>query len=56
MRTDLTAYAYGMMHYCAPGAEMVAEQDGISVEVDIRTLNPLDKDTILNSFRRPARR
>jgi len=55
--TDLTAYAYGMMHYYTlQAAEMVAEQDGISVEVvDIRTLNPLDKDTILNSFKKTSK-
>ncbi|NLH08538.1 MAG: alpha-ketoacid dehydrogenase subunit beta [Chloroflexi bacterium] len=55
--TDLPAYAYGMMHYYTlQAAEMVAEQDGISVEVvDIRTLNPLDKDTILNSFKKTSK-
>src|SRR3990172_8462218 len=50
---DLTVYAYGMMHYyCQQAADEVAK-DGIGVElVDLRTLNPLDKDTVLNSFKK----
>ena len=48
--TDLTAIAYGMMHhYCLQAAEAVAE-DGIDVEVvDVRTLLPIDKATLLES-------
>lgn len=55
--TDLTVYAYGMMHfYAAQAAETVAQQDGVSVElVDIRTLKPLDKDTILKSFQKTGK-
>ena len=55
--TDLTVYAYGMMHfYAAQAAEKVAAEDGISVElVDIRTLKPLDKDTILSSFKKTGK-
>jgi len=55
--TDLTVYAYGMMHfYAAQAAETAAQQDGISVElVDIRTLKPLDKDTILASFKKTGK-
>ncbi len=55
--SDLTAYAYGMMHYYTlQAAEMVAAQDGIDVEViDIRTLAPLDKQTILESFKKTGK-
>lgn len=51
--TDLTVYAYGMMHYyCLQAVEMVAGE-GIDAEVvDIRTLAPLDRDTIVNSFKK----
>jgi 2-oxoisovalerate dehydrogenase E1 component beta subunit len=54
--TDITVYAYGMMHYyCAQAADEV-NKDGISVElVDLRTLNPLDKDTVLNSFKKTGK-
>lgn len=54
--TDITVYAYGMMHYyCAQAADEVSK-DGISVElVDLRTLNPLDKDTVLNSFKKTGK-
>jgi 2-oxoisovalerate dehydrogenase E1 component beta subunit len=53
---DLTVYAYGMMHYyCQPAADEVAK-DGIGVElVDLRTLSPLDKDTVLNSFKKTGK-
>jgi 2-oxoisovalerate dehydrogenase E1 component beta subunit len=54
--TDITVYAYGIMHfYCQQAAEEVA-RDGISVElVDLRTLNPLDKETVLNSFKKTGK-
>jgi 2-oxoisovalerate dehydrogenase E1 component beta subunit len=47
---DLTLFAYGMMHhYALEAAERVA-QEGIDTEVvDLRTLKPVDKDTILAS-------
>ncbi|RPI97597.1 MAG: alpha-ketoacid dehydrogenase subunit beta, partial [Chloroflexi bacterium] len=46
--TDVTVYAYGMMHYYVlQVADAIAKQEGIEAEVvDIRTLAPLDKDTI----------
>lgn len=55
--SDLTVYAYGMMHYYVlQAAETVAQEDGIDVEVvDIRTLRPLDKDTLLNSFKKTSK-
>jgi 2-oxoisovalerate dehydrogenase E1 component beta subunit len=47
---DLSVFAYGMMHhYCLQAAEMVA-QEGIDVEVvDLRSLLPLDRKTVLDS-------
>jgi 2-oxoisovalerate dehydrogenase E1 component beta subunit len=55
--TDLTVYAYGMMHfYTLQAAQIVAAQDGIACEVvDIRTLAPLDKQTILASFKKTGK-
>ncbi|HJW83259.1 MAG TPA: alpha-ketoacid dehydrogenase subunit beta [Anaerolineae bacterium] len=54
--TDITVYAYGIMHYyCLQAADDVA-QDGIRVElVDLRTLNPLDTETVLNSFKKTGK-
>jgi 2-oxoisovalerate dehydrogenase E1 component beta subunit len=47
---DLTLFAYGMMHhYALEAAERVA-QEGIDTEVvDLRTLKPVDRDTVLAS-------
>jgi len=47
---DLTVFAYGMMHhYTLEAAERVA-QEGIDAEVvDLMTLKPVDRDTILAS-------
>jgi 2-oxoisovalerate dehydrogenase E1 component beta subunit len=54
--TDLTAVAYGMMHhYTLQAAEAVAAE-GLSVEVvDVRTLLPLDKATLLGSVRKTGK-
>ncbi len=54
--SDLTAIAYGMMHhYTLQAAEAVAAE-GISVEVvDLRTLLPLDKRTVLSSVRKTGK-
>ena len=48
--TDLSVFAYGMMHqYCWEAAERVA-QEGIDAEVvDLRTLKPVDKQAVLSS-------
>jgi len=53
---DITLITYSyMMLKCLEAAEIM-EQEGISVEVvDLRTLNPLDKDTILESVRKTGR-
>jgi len=54
--TDLSLFAYGMMHYYAlQAANKVAEED-IDVEVvDLRTLYPVDKDSILKSVRKTSK-
>ena len=44
-----------MAHYALEAADRVAE-DGISVEViDLRTLRPLDKETVLDSVRKTGK-
>jgi 2-oxoisovalerate dehydrogenase E1 component beta subunit len=47
---DLSVFAYGLMlHHCLEAAESLA-QEGVGVEVvDLRSLAPLDRDTILES-------
>jgi 2-oxoisovalerate dehydrogenase E1 component beta subunit len=54
---DLSVYAYGMMaYYCVEAAEIAAREHGISCEVvDLRTLLPIDKTTILNSFKKTGK-
>lgn len=51
--SDLTCVSYGLMHhYCMEAAERLAS-DGIEVEViDLRSLFPLDMDTVLESVGR----
>ncbi|PJF41984.1 MAG: alpha-ketoacid dehydrogenase subunit beta [Phototrophicales bacterium] len=55
--TDLTVYAYGMMaYYTLQAAQIVEQQDGISVEVvDVRTLLPVDRTGILTSFKKTGK-
>jgi len=52
----VTVIAYGLMaHYALEAAELV-EADGISVEViDLRTLRPLDRETVLASVRKTGK-
>jgi 2-oxoisovalerate dehydrogenase E1 component beta subunit len=54
--TDLSVFAYGMMHwYCLQAAQEVAKE-GISVEVvDLRTILPVDKQTILDSVKKTSK-
>jgi len=54
--TDLSVFAYGMMHfYTLQAAEKVAAE-GINVEVvDLRTLYPVDRETILASVRKTGK-
>jgi len=54
--TQISVFAYGLMaHYALEAADRVAE-DGISVEVvDLRTLRPLDNETVLESVRKTGK-
>jgi 2-oxoisovalerate dehydrogenase E1 component beta subunit len=53
--SQVTVVAYGLMaHYALEAAERVA--DDVSVEViDLRTLRPLDKETVLDSVRKTGK-
>jgi 2-oxoisovalerate dehydrogenase E1 component beta subunit len=53
----LSIFAYGYMRFCAlEAAETLAREDGIEAEVvDLRTLRPLDTETVLGSVERTAR-
>jgi 2-oxoisovalerate dehydrogenase E1 component beta subunit len=54
---DVTVVTYGMMlHVCLEAAARLEADDGISTEVvDVRTLAPLDAETILASVRKTGR-
>jgi 2-oxoisovalerate dehydrogenase E1 component beta subunit len=55
--TDLSVITYGYeVHRCLEAAERLDDEEGVSAEVvDVRTLAPLDVDTILASVRRTSR-
>src|ERR687896_552856 len=55
--SDLTCVAYGLMlHNCLEAAAKLQEEEGVSVEVvDVRTIAPLDKETILESVRKTGK-
>jgi 2-oxoisovalerate dehydrogenase E1 component beta subunit len=54
---DLTAIAYGLMlHQSLEAAVRLEEEEGVSVEVvDVRTISPLDRETILASVRKTGK-
>jgi 2-oxoisovalerate dehydrogenase E1 component beta subunit len=54
---DLSVFAYGMMaHYATIAAEKTAREDGIDAEVvDLRTLLPIDKTSILASVEKTGK-
>lgn len=54
--SDISVFTYGMMHYYTlKAAEKVAEE-GIDVEVvDLRTLYPVDRQTIIESVRKTGK-
>ena len=54
--TDVTIVAYGLMvHFCLEAAGII-EQEGVSAEViDLRTLKPLDRESILNSVKKTGK-
>jgi len=54
--TDLTVITYGLMVHKAMAAAKSIEKDGRSVEIiDLRTLVPLDKETIFDSVKKTGR-
>ena len=55
--SDLTAVSYGYtMQQTVQAADKMKEQHGINVEcIDLRTLNPIDYETILNSVAKTNR-
>ena len=54
--TDVTLVTLSQMVHKSTAAAEKLDQDGISVEIiDLRTLVPLDKDTVLNSVRKTGR-
>ncbi len=54
--SQVTVVAYGLMaHYALEAADLAAEE-GISVEVvDLRTLRPLDRETVLTSVKKTGK-
>jgi 2-oxoisovalerate dehydrogenase E1 component beta subunit len=54
---DLTVIAYGLMlHLALEAATRLEEEEGMSAEVvDVRTIAPLDKETILASARKTSK-
>ncbi len=54
---DLTVVAYGLMlHFCLEAANRLRDEEGMSAEVvDVRTISPLDKETILASVRKTGK-
>ena len=53
---DLTIVTYSLMVQFAEEAAKILEKEGISVEiVDLRTIKPMDSETILNSVKKTNR-
>jgi 2-oxoisovalerate dehydrogenase E1 component len=54
--TDITLVSWSRMLHDAVAAASIVEDEGISVEVvDLRSIVPLDRETVLSSFRRTNR-
>jgi 2-oxoisovalerate dehydrogenase E1 component len=55
--TDLTIITYGnTTHMCVEAAEQLYTEQGTSIEVvDLRSLIPLDKETVLNSVKKTSK-
>ena len=54
--TDVTVVAYGAMIREVQKAAVLAKKAGISVEIiDLRTIYPIDKETVANSVRKTGR-
>jgi 2-oxoisovalerate dehydrogenase E1 component subunit beta len=54
---DLTVVSYGLMlHFCLEAANRLRDEEGMSAEVvDVRTISPLDRETILASVRKTGK-
>src|SRR5207237_407197 len=54
---DLTVVAYGLMlHHALEAAQRLQDEEGYSAEViDVRTISPLDKETIFDSVRKTGK-
>jgi 2-oxoisovalerate dehydrogenase E1 component beta subunit len=54
---DLTVVSYGLMlHLCLEAASRLQDQEGVSADVvDVRTISPLDRQTILDSVRKTGK-
>jgi 2-oxoisovalerate dehydrogenase E1 component beta subunit len=54
---DLTVVAYGLMlHLCLEAAARLEDETGMHAEVvDVRTISPLDRETILTSVRKTGK-
>lgn len=54
--TDMTVVAYGMMLYQSLKCAEEMEKEGVSVEVvDVRTISPLDRETIIASAKKTGK-
>ena len=54
--TDLTIVTYSFMVHKALEAASILDKEGISVEVvDLRTIKPIDEDTVINSVKKTNR-
>jgi len=55
--SDMSIISYGTtVHWCLRAASQLEDQDGISAEViDLRTLAPLDMDTLIKSVRKTGK-
>ena len=54
--SNITVVSYGLMlHHCLEAAELLSQED-VDVEVvDLRTLRPLDRETIINSVKKTGK-
>lgn len=54
---DVTIVSYGLtLHYCLEAAQTLSQEGAADAEViDLRTLSPLDRDTILTSVRKTGK-
>ena len=54
---DLTVVAYGLMlHHALEAAQRLQDEEGYFAEViDVRTISPLDKETIFDSVRKTGK-